>query len=286
VPIPATIAFLRTLRNPTTYAVTDQTNLYTIDGIVTTPNVISGPLQSYFVQDATGGMDVFNRDGAFPLPAVGDHVKITGPLFNFNGLLEMNITNANPSHHVLNLGAGTLPTPAGFDFASASNPTLMENSIEGTLVTVSNVFLGFTNGVFFTAGGTIFMTNSTGGRFNISIPSDTIGDMVNKTMQSPPYASSVTGVISQNTTSVPTNGYSLLVYYYANINFTNNVGAPIPVTLAKGSLTNSVISWPVSLMSLQSSTNVQGPYVTIPGATSPYTNDMTTNDMNFFRLVY
>lgn len=286
VPIPATIAFLRSLRHPTTYAVTDQTNLYQIDGIVTTPNVITGPLQSYFVQDGTGGMDVFNRDGAFSLPAVGDHVKITGPLFNFNGLLEMNITNANPSHKVVNLGAGMLPTPVLFNFASAGNPTLMEDSIEGTLVVVTNVFLGYTNSVFFIAGTSIPMTNTLGKRFDISIPSDTLGDMVNKQMQSPPFAKSVVGVISQNTSSVPTNGYSLLVYVYANIAWTNGVAIPTPITLTPFAKTNSVITWPLNLLSLQSSTNVDGPYVTIPGATSPYTNDMTTNAVNFFRLVY
>ena len=285
VPTSATIAFLRTLRHPTTYAVTDQTNLYQIDGIVTTPNLLTGPLQSYFVQDATGGIDVFNRDGAFPLPAVGDHVRITGPLFNFNGLLELNITNANPSHHVVNLGAGTLPAPVLFDFNSQNNPTLMENSLEGTLAYVTNVFLNYTNSTFFIAGTTIKMTNALGKRFDISIPSDSIGDMVNKQLQTPPFAASVLGVLSQNTTSVPTNGYSLAVFAYANIQWTNNVAIVTPLNISGGG-TNQVISWPLSLMSLASSTNVTGPYVVIPGASSPYTNDATTNAMNFFRLVY
>lgn len=286
VAIPATIATLRALRHPTTYAVTDQTNLYRIDGIVTTPNLLTGPLQSYFVQDATGGIDVFNRDGNFALPAVGDRVQITGPLFNFNGLLELNITNANPSHHLVNLSSGNaLPATNLFVFSTASNPTTMENSIEGTLVMVTNVFLTYTNSAFFAAGGTIFMTNATGKRFDLSIPSDSIGNMVNKQLQSPPFAQSIVGVISQNTTSVPTNGYSLVVFAYDNIHWTNNVSINTPLTVTGGG-TNQVITWPLGAMSLSSSTNVAGPYVIIPGASSPYTNDATTNAANFFRLIY
>ena len=49
---------------------------------------------------------------------------------------------------------------------------------------------------------------------------------------------------------------------------------------------NLVLSWTNSsvLFNLQSATNVAGPYLTIPGATSPYTNLTTTNAAGFFRL--
>lgn len=43
-----------------------------------------------------------------------------------------------------------------------------------------------------------------------------------------------------------------------------------------------VVSWPTSASSLQSSTNVTGPYTTVSGATSPYTN--STSGTKFFRL--
>ena len=60
---------------------------------------------------------------------------------------------------------------------------------------------------------------------------------------------------------------------------------PIPVS-AQFSGANLVLFWTNTAFSLQTSTNVAGPYVTIPGATSPYTNLTTTNAAGFFRLVH
>jgi hypothetical protein len=47
--------------------------------------------------------------------------------------------------------------------------------------------------------------------------------------------------------------------------------------------TNFVLSWPAG-WTLQSSTNVVGPYLDISGATSPYTNQFTADPQRFFRL--
>jgi hypothetical protein len=57
---------------------------------------------------------------------------------------------------------------------------------------------------------------------------------------------------------------------------------PISIQSAAGQL---VMSWTQSTFSLASSTNVAGPYVKIPGATSPYTNSTSSGTM-FFQLVY
>jgi hypothetical protein len=46
---------------------------------------------------------------------------------------------------------------------------------------------------------------------------------------------------------------------------------------------NLVLTWPTG-WTLQSATNVAGPYSNISGATSPYTNDMTLDPQRFFRL--
>jgi len=46
---------------------------------------------------------------------------------------------------------------------------------------------------------------------------------------------------------------------------------------------NFVLNWPGG-WTLQSATNVLGPYTDVPGATSPFTNDMTLNPQLFFRL--
>jgi hypothetical protein len=62
-----------------------------------------------------------------------------------------------------------------------------------------------------------------------------------------------------------------------------------PIPLSAAPVNNNaglVLSWTNSAFSLQRATNVVGPYVTVPGATSPYTNLTTTNAAGFFRLVH
>jgi hypothetical protein len=56
---------------------------------------------------------------------------------------------------------------------------------------------------------------------------------------------------------------------------------PAVTTVRNGS--KLVLTWPANCI-LQSSTNVVGPYLDVPGATSPYTNDVTTDPQRFFRL--
>ena len=47
---------------------------------------------------------------------------------------------------------------------------------------------------------------------------------------------------------------------------------------------NFILSWDDPSLYLQSSTNVEGPYSNVPGATSPFTNDTVTVPTLFFRL--
>jgi len=74
--------------------------------------------------------------------------------------------------------------------------------------------------------------------------------------------------------------------YSAKILSTGEVvpGQVIPPTVASSRQGNNLIlTWP-SGWSLQTATNVPGPYSDVPGATSPYTNDMTLKPQQFFRL--
>jgi hypothetical protein len=47
---------------------------------------------------------------------------------------------------------------------------------------------------------------------------------------------------------------------------------------------NAVLTWTNAALFLQSATNVAGPYTTLTGATSPFTNDCTAAPARFFRL--
>jgi len=62
------------------------------------------------------------------------------------------------------------------------------------------------------------------------------------------------------------------------------VVTPIPLGIQQSS-GNMILDWTDGSFNLQSSTNVAGPYVSVSGATSPYTNSTSTGTM-FFRLVY
>ncbi|MDQ6630777.1 MAG: PA14 domain-containing protein [Verrucomicrobiota bacterium] len=59
------------------------------------------------------------------------------------------------------------------------------------------------------------------------------------------------------------------------------VGPALSARLGGGNL---IISWNDPSFFLQSSTNVVGPYMDIPGATSPYTNTVFSDPQRFFRL--
>ena len=66
---------------------------------------------------------------------------------------------------------------------------------------------------------------------------------------------------------------------------TASVAALTPVPVSLQTINGSVIlNWSGPGFFLQSATNVAGPYVTIPGATSPYTNLIGTNAAQFYRL--
>jgi hypothetical protein len=104
-------------------------------------------------------------------------------------------------------------------------------------------------------------------------------------------------VSGTNVMFTPTTGYTGI----ATINYTitDGIGGTNSslITVGVGSLTpiplsaqlsggNFVLTWTNSAFSLQTATNVTGPYITVPGATSPYTNLISTNPAGFFRLVY
>ena len=289
-PIVTNIAYLHTLHDAN-FVLTDTTNLYQVEGIVTTigdlVTTTGGAVDSFFIQDGTGGIDVFFRGGfgygADSVPAQGDRVRVTAPLLQFNGMLELNPTNANPTHHVLDLDSGESVTPQHFDFSTLPTPTVMEESIEGQYLVVSNVFLGLTNAdPHLNAGQTINMTNLAGQVFKIFVANNpnlpAPGNQLPGT-----FAASVVGVMQQSQSSgtALTNGYNIVLSDLSQITVGTVPSSPVSTTNSSGVL--QVVFSP--FFSLQGATNVTGPYTTIPGATSPYIVPLT-NPVGFYRIVY
>jgi|GEM_PF-1500927 len=235
------IAYLHTLHNAN-YVLTDTNTLFQVEGIVTTSgDLVSSGGQSAYFQDATGaGMDLFffSSTPGFTLPNIGDHIRVTGQLSQFNGALEIQLT-ASPAHKLEVLDSGnTLPTPKVFDFSKGINPNVMEGyitnsttivpAVEGSYVVISNVFLGITNsGGTLLPDQTVYLTNLTGQVFTMRVPNNNLAQTT--FIQLPgTFAKSVKGAMSQfqTTGTVMTNNYALYFDLPGNV----EVGTP-PVIL-------------------------------------------------------
>lgn len=293
-PVVTNISYLHTLQDAN-YALTNTTTLFQISGTVTTTNLVSGGVvYSFYIQDATGGIDVFERGGfaandpinGVDIPAVGQRVTVTATLGQFNGAIEVSPVAANPADNVVfSNGDQTiypLPAPKVLDFASLTDFAKMETNYEGSLVVVSNVFLDQTLVNFTTAAATtLLMTNSlnqTMQLFNSVPASSSQGQPI------PAFAYSVTGVVIQNKSSSPfTGNYQVALNLYSDIVTTPPASAPVLNLQASGS--SLTMTWNGSY-NLQSATNVAGPYTTISGAVSGFSTNAALSIVpaQFFRL--
>lgn len=237
IPVVTNIAYLHTLHNAN-YALTDTNTLYQVEGIVTTSgDLVSSGGQSAYFQDASGaGMDLFFFTGTagFSLPNIGDHIRVTGQLSQFDGALEIQLT-ANPAHKLEVLDSGNPePQPNYFDFSKGISPPAMEGyltngttivpAVEGSYVIISNVFLGTTNsGGLLAPDQTIFATNLTGQTFQLHVPNNPVSQTALTSLPGT-FAKSVRGVMAQFQTSgtVLTNNYQMYYDLMANI----EVGTP------------------------------------------------------------
>ena len=141
------IAYIRTLQETNTWSATNTTALFTIQGIVTTwTNMTTSRTSTeFYLQDGTAGIAIFwtAADPATNLPPAGALVRVTGPMANFSGLLELGPVFTNSLHSVTVLSTNNpLPTPQPlpFDPNIAGNVATMER-LEGSYFVASNVFL-------------------------------------------------------------------------------------------------------------------------------------------------
>ncbi|MGI8964918.1 MAG: immunoglobulin domain-containing protein, partial [Limisphaerales bacterium] len=241
VPVVTNIAYLRTLMTPD-FAPADTTTIFTVEGIVTTyTNLTSAGNAQFYIMDNTAGIAVFVSGGSTIRPLAGDKVRVTGPLGAFNGLFELNLVASNPNHSVTILSSGNpLPTPAVFNFSTASNPSVMEASVEGSRLVISNVFLG--GGTTFLSGENVNMTNQSGQVFLLRIDTR-VGDVIGK--PKPEFAYSITGVMGQFDNATPfDSGYQFFVTRYADI-ITNAPPAAVRLSIAKSG-SDVLVSWPTS----------------------------------------
>jgi hypothetical protein len=217
-PVVTNIAYLRSLVDAQTYIPTNTTTLYSAEGIVTTHvNVTTDPNALFYMQDNTAGIVVFVSGSTTIRPKAGDRVRVTGPLGHFNGLLELNLVASNPAHTVVTLSTNNpLPAPKPLAFSSQNDPALID-SLEGSLLIVTNVLLDLTQPNFppASSGGNVSMTNQQGEVFVLRVDTRVL-DITGQPKPTVPV--DVIGVLAQFDTSSPyTIGYQLTPTRFADI---------------------------------------------------------------------
>ena len=285
-PIATSIYSIRT-NQTASWLPADTTNLYTATGTVTTPfNMTAATSREFYIEDTTGeGIAVFVGGGS-TLPNLGDIVQVTGPIGQFDGLLEFNMSASNPTHSFTVLSSGNpLPASKYFDFASLTNISFVETNVEGSLVVVSNVFIQQPQVAGFVSGSSVNLTNLNGKLLNLFINAGA-ADVI--ASPAPPFASSIGGVFSQHSTAAtPTNAYELDILQYASLVAGTASVTPIPLSFGYNG-GNLSLTWTDASFTLQTATNVAGPYTDVTGATSPFSTNAAASGLpaQFFRLTH
>jgi len=179
-------------------------SIVAVQGIVISPNYQTTSI-SYFIDDGTGGIDVFLYGSTTPVLNLGDEVMVTGEIYQFNGLTE--IEPADTDGIVLVSTGNSVPSPIVLSIDQyLANPEPYENRL-----------VGFTNlsksSGTWANGGTIYLKhNNSVDSLKIYIDSDTqIGNSAE-----PTWPQDVIGVGSQYDGSSPySSGYEILPRYYA-----------------------------------------------------------------------
>jgi len=201
----------------------------------------------FYIQDSSGGICVFVAGGTHTQPRQGDIVTVTGPLSQFNSLLEFNLSTTDPSTSLTVTGhTSSLPAPVvlPFSFTNGSGAFVSVSNVirhyQGLLVTLTNVYFpGNSVGTNF-ASGTYIITNLTGGGFSFFLNAantNIIGLPV------PQFARTVTGPMGYYRSATDTNrsaGFEIDPSAYSDI--VAGPAAPVCGTCG-GSGGAGVINW-------------------------------------------
>jgi len=269
-PPAVSIAYLRTLVDDN-FVATNTTQLWLVTGTVTTfTNLTTGNTASYYIQDATAGINLFATFGQTFRPQQGDVVALTGFLQTFQGNLELEadtVNNPATGYTVLSNNLALLPAPTVIPYNAITNNIKVAETLEGSVVMLTNVF--FTNDalvVSAAANMTTLVTNASGQNFSLLFSSQDL-DTAGQTL--PPFAYTVRGILTQNTNSPNVNlnrGYQLTVTKFSDI-----VTDPPPaMTLTQShSGTITSLSWdavPYAYSyTVLAASDVAGPYLPTAG---------------------
>lgn len=285
VPAAVSIAYLHQLVDKTTWQATNvpPSIAYQVTGTITTyTNITTGDTASYYLQDATGGINIFATGGSTFRPQLGDVVTFVGVLSSYTSGLEL-YADATPgsvypftSFTVLSNNIAGLPAPRSIGFNILTNLAYANTNLGGLYVQITNVFFGVNAGatISTTANTFVGVTNASGQKFTLFFPYVDL-DVAGQTL--PSYAYSVNGALYS---------YGGIVTNEIVVTRFGDVVSALPALNANYSAGNMTFNWSDASFVLQDSTNVLGPYLTIPGATSGFITNTTSEPTMFFRLYH
>lgn len=194
----------------------------TINGTVTSVNFTASANRfSYYIQDATGGMNITKGGEAGPTLEIGTNVVATGTVAQFRGLTQLDI--ADLSTDLLVLGLGTPVTPTTLTIHEYVNNS---EKYEGMLIELKYAGLSVNNVATWPSADSdaniIINDGFDRNDFTLRIDKDTDIDG----NPEPVFPINIIGVASQYTSSgtVYDDGYQISPSYYSD--FTANVAAP------------------------------------------------------------
>jgi hypothetical protein len=252
---------------------------FTVQGIVTSIGMVETKTYSeYFIQDATGaGLAFVNGTGNTNSPPVGSLVQFVGIAQDYYGELELAPIPSTPGAITIISTNNPLPAPVLLNlptlFASlaTTNMTPYAISLDGSLVTLPNVYLySSTNGAAVSGN---FPTNSTKTLYAFSGPYSAGAPYVTV------YQSTYTNIYNQFNTNfwgkpIPSQCFELTgaIDYYNPAtpelivsryqDYVTTSPAPFSIGLSSGN-GSSTITWPAlvgSTYSVYSAPTVTGPW--------------------------
>lgn len=264
-PQAVSIAYLRSLLNPTTWQATDTSSTFTITGVnVIHTNLTSGTTSSYYVQDSTAGINLFISGDATFRPNYGDVITASGTLSSYNNSLELICVAGNPyqGYQVLSNNPALIPAPYVFYPALTNNAGLMETNLEGRLVMLTNVFFPSDGTTPFGSGANIVVTNEHGVPITVFVSAQ-VAEVVGQPM--PTFAWTLRGAMSQfQSGNYSSAGYEINLTSLEDIVTAAPPAVTASATVSGGQVTLNWTAVPYQYSySILGATDVAGPYTPV-----------------------
>jgi len=194
-------------------------------GVITTPNMGASASQtSYFMQDATGGIDVFFFGLTTTTYAIGDSVRAIGIVAQYKGLVEFTLTALDDAHFTILKHNAVVPAPKRMTLHQL---VINAEAYEGQLIELDTLYkaTGTWPTVFPISNVSIYLTNSS--------KADTLQMFLDLdaaiSNAEPAYPINVVGFLSQYSSATPpNNGYEICPRFASDINHTINVSVNEP----------------------------------------------------------